>query len=167
MTLVGASGVEEWALVVTAGLTALAACAAWAAVWQSRNAERQRLLPSLQLGGLAHDRATHELTLIITNLGAGAAKHVQVVYVQGIEKFQGVVHDDKGNHLRPGEAFRLTATLQGVGALPEMIFLCRDVEERDHVWSRDARHKVHKRSKRFGLHWYNRETQRRGIRKPT
>jgi hypothetical protein len=128
----------QWAQIAAPGLTAVAACASWAAVIQSRKAFKASLTPRLD----GHAAPDHDggIVLEVHNTGAGFARAPYLIVARGDRK---VVERVADGPLRPGKSARFHTQLpvEAESRAITGVMFCLDAADRWHVWSWDGRHR--------------------------
>jgi hypothetical protein len=130
--------VADIATTVAAAFAAVAATAAWATVatgwWQQRRARQ----PNVSAGFLAPSTGLQSIEFV--NMGPGLA--IQLGYAlyaggPGGQRVGGIVGT---GHLQAGERATVILPFQVPGKTAEFVWMCRDIDQRLHIWSYDGRH---------------------------
>lgn len=130
---------SEVVQMIAAGLAAIAACASWASVWQSRRAFKIGLLP--QLEGYWDNDVERGVLVAIHNTGGGIARDPILYIVTDGRGFKGRVV--KTGPLLPGQGQRIVlAGASRPQSADEIagVICCSDWERKWHVWAWDGRH---------------------------
>jgi hypothetical protein len=136
---------EEWATIVAAAFTALAALSAAIATLLQLRVLRSSRRPHLSHANFEIGRTRggeHEIVgyqLSITNAGPGVAVQVGFLGVYAGDKFGGAVGS---GHLQPFESAAVNYSLRqrpGTDVIP-LVYACRDIDMNAHIWSNDGRY---------------------------
>jgi len=101
----------EWPTIVATGFAAVAACASWASVWQTRRERLAAARPELHLE-VQQGLGTGVITLHITNNG-GTARKVRFCVIEGDQLIYG--HPSPTAVFRPGESRLITTNAKASG----------------------------------------------------
>jgi hypothetical protein len=124
------SVVRDWLPVVSTGLAAVAASAAWFNVRQSRQQWRAERTPNL-VGQLADNPSKARVDLEILNTGPGDARGVRFCVVIGGEYVSGYAGPNFGGLLRAGETAIIATELRTrSGSGVEGVCTCLDATGR-------------------------------------
>lgn len=123
---------------ITAAFAAVAAAAAWATVatewWRQRRARQ----PSVSAGFLTLPDGSQKIEFV--NMGPGLAIQLgYLLYVGGPggQRISGIVGT---GHLQAGERFLVDLRVQVPGKTTEFVWVCRDIDQRLHIWGYAGRH---------------------------
>jgi predicted small integral membrane protein len=139
----------EWTQVVATAFAAIAALASGAAVWQSRRALQDTLLP--RLVGVWKDPAASggRVRLEIANTGSGFAHAASFYVVSGSQYARGRITET--GLMLPQEVVHIDAQLPAIGTQTIIgVLFCEDLHGRWHVWSWAGKH----RRPRTRLGWH-------------
>jgi hypothetical protein len=137
----------DTATTVTAIFAAVAAVAAWATVmtdWLRQRAARQ---PNVS-AGFQDIQATDRSRIEFENMGPGLAIQLAYLLVAGGLRQNGIVG---GGHLRAGERQAVDVGIDVPGRRADFVWVCRDIDQRLHVWSYSGAHKRLKRGRYLSL----------------
>jgi hypothetical protein len=131
--------VADAATTFTAGFAAVAALAAWATVatdwWRQRKARQ----PNVSAGLLDYGDGRGAIEFV--HAGPGLA--IQLAYLLSLGSPSGKRHGEivGTGHLQAGERARVELGYSVPrGETADFVWVCRDIDQRLHIWSNDGRH---------------------------
>jgi hypothetical protein len=126
------------ATTLTAAFAALAAFAAWATVATEWLRQRKARQPIVSAGFLSPPGGPESIEFV--NAGQGLA--IQLAYLLYEGPPSGVRrHGIVGNgHLQAGERIVVNLNARIGGKTADFVWVCRDIDQRVHIWTYDGRH---------------------------